>query len=442
MKSMSTGIWADLQADLSEARVIWQLVAIALCVVIGWGLAALIKRSLKERRAAAGDGGSDNESVLPARSSVLAPVIAVLLLWATRPLLEFWNTASLVRMAIALLGSFALIRAVFFVLRRVFARGGRVGKFLLVSERVFALLVWLCVAVWITGLWPDIFEALENTRVPLGTNRISVLVLLQGALSVGATLVLALWGGAMLEERLMRIETVHSSLRAVMARTVRALLVLLAVLLSLSLVGIDLTVLSVFGGALGVGLGLGLQKIVGSYFSGFVILLERSLSLGDQVKVGEHAGKVVRINTRYTVLRAADGLETIIPNDMLVSLAVQNSTLANKAVRLCTQVTVAHGTDIESLLPRLIETVAPLPRVLQTPKPEALLLAFVADGLQLEIGFWINDPENGRSNLVSEVNRGIWTLLRQQGISVPTPQRELRILSDRHGEKTTLEKTD
>lgn len=437
MKALSAGLGAELLRDLSDPRVVWQLAAIAVCVLLAWGISTWFMRATKAREEIDRDG-------LRPRLAVVAPVVAVILLLLALPLMALWTSTSLIRMAIALLGSFALIRAVFFVLRRIFARGGRVGNFLGVFERVFALLVWFGVAIWITGLWPEIQAFLEHTQVPLGRNRVSILTVLQGGISVALTLVLALWFGALLEERLMRIDTVHSSLRAVMSRTLRALLIFLALMISLSLVGIDLTVLSVFGGALGVGLGLGLQKIVGSYFSGFVILLERSLSLGDQVKVGEFLGQVVRINTRYTVLRAGDGSQTIVPNDMLVSQVVQNysETEVEKGLRLSTRVSVGYETDIEALLPKLIAATGTIPRVLPKPIPQALLLSFGADGLDLEIGFWINDPQNGRGNVVSDVNRKIWMLLQQEGINVPYPQRELRFVSAQQDPNQLSEKRD
>jgi len=224
----------------------------------------------------------------------------------------------------------------------------------------------------------------------------------------------------------MRMETMHSSLRAVMARMGRALFILFAVLISLSLVGIDLTVLSVFGGALGVGIGLGLQKIVSSYVSGFVILLERSLAIGDVVVVDKYSGQVTQINTRYTVVRGADGIETVVPNEMLVSGPVQNYSLTDRTLRLVTKIVVAYHTDIDFVLGLLQSTVANVARISTEPAPQALLARFDAAGFELEIGFWIADPENGRSNVLSDVNRAIWKVLQQHQIEVPYPQREAR----------------
>jgi small-conductance mechanosensitive channel len=242
--------------------------------------------------------------------------------------------------------------------------------------------------------------------------------LIQALIWVGLTLVLALWAAALLEQRLMQLDSVHSSLRAVLARLGRGLLILVAVLISLSLVGIDLTVLSVFGGALGVGLGLGLQKLVSSYVSGFVVLLERSLSIGDLVSVEKFSGQIVQINTRYTVLRAGDGTEAIIPNEMLVSQPVQNFSLSDRHTRISSCFKVAHGTDVPRLLTAIPQALAKLPKVLETPAPSALLQSMGPEGLEIEAAVWIDDPVKLKGGTQSAMNLMLLQLLNEQGVSL------------------------
>jgi small-conductance mechanosensitive channel len=196
-------------------------------------------------------------------------------------------------------------------------------------------------------------------------------------------------------------------------------------------VGIDLTVLSVFGGALGVGLGLGLQKIASNYVSGFVILLERSLSIGDIITVEKFSGKVTQINTRYTVLEGFDGVEAVLPNEMLVSGAVQNHSLSSRQLRLSTALTVAFDTDLDAFLPRMELTAVAVARVLAEPAPQAVLRRFGADGFELELGFWIGDPENGRGVVISDVNRALWKLIEADGVTLPFATRELRMVDAR-----------
>jgi small-conductance mechanosensitive channel len=200
------------------------------------------------------------------------------------------------------------------------------------------------------------------------------------------------------------------------------------VLLSLNLVGLDLTVLSVFGGALGVGLGLGMQRIASNYVSGFVILLERSLSIGDMISVDKYTGKVTNINTRYTVLQGLDGVETVLPNEMLISGPVQNQSLTNPKVRASTRLTLAYDTDLAVVIPLLEALAASTPRVLADPPPGVGLSRFGPDGLELDLGFWIGDPENGSGGVVSDINKKIYALVRSGEIKLGVPGMDTRLL--------------
>lgn len=426
-----SSLWSDLWTDLGNPALLWQVVALVACFALGWSVSRAVRgmitaRDVRQRVVRMG---------VESFARVLWPLLTLVLIAVAKALLERWYNVNLLRVAMPLAGSFALVRLAFYVLRRVFARSGRVGSFVLLFERGFASLVWIGFALYVTGLWPELMAFLEHTMLPLGRYKVSLSTILQAVVSVGVTIILALWAGATLEERLMRIDTMHSSLRAVMARMGRAVMILIALLVSLSLVGIDLTVLSVFGGALGVGLGLGLQKLASSYVSGFVILLERSLSIGDVVTVDKFSGRVTRINTRYTVLRGGDGVESVVPNEMLVSSPVQNFSAVDRYMRLATYVTVDYQTDIDSTLRLLEQAAAGVNRVSKAPEhaPVALLLKFSADGIDLEIGFWIADPENARAKVLSDVNRAIWRAMQAHQIKVPYPQREIRLIKGQDG---------
>ena len=419
-------LWPDLIADLNDPGLLWQVFVIVACMAAGWMSSRLLAAMFSEKGERTGVLRVSVDSFL----HVLSPLLSVLLITIAIPVLGWWQHVGLIRVALPLLTSYLLIRVVFFLLRRVFAHSGKAGTILLSFEKIFSILVWCGVALYITGLWPEIAQFLEQTTLPIGRHQESLMVILQAVLSVAVTLVLALWAAAAMEQRLMKLESVHSSLRAVLARTGKAVLILIAVLVSLSLVGLDLTVLSVFGGALGVGIGLGLQKLVSSYVSGFVVLLERSLSVGDMVSVDKFSGRVEQIKTRYTILRSTDGTESVIPNEMLVSSPVQNFSLTDPNMRLSTHFTVSYETDIDWLFPKLEQEVAVLPRVLPSPAPSALLHRFGADGLELEVSFWVSDPEKGSSPILSEVNRAIWRLLQQLKVEIPYPQREMRIADE------------
>jgi small-conductance mechanosensitive channel len=425
MSSMSSlsNLVADISSDVGTMALVWQVASVALCFLFAWYLARAIHRVFN-----AVDTSSDVIKIgVESFQRVLWPLLALGFLFLAKLILAKFQHTSLLKLCFPVLGSFALIRFGFYVFRRAFVRGDSVANALLIFEKVFAALVWLGLVLYFTGMWDELFSALEEIVLPIGKGKLSVLAILQGIASVALTVIIALWVSAMLEARLTLIPSMHSSLKVVLSRLGRAFFILIAVLISLSLVGIDLTVLSVFGGALGVGLGLGLQRITSSYVSGFIILFDRSLSIGDMITVDKFSGKVTQINTRYTVLKGLDGVESIIPNEMLVSNPVQNQSLTDRAVVLTTELTVGFATDLDSLFPLLIAAVSKVPRVSSAFAPAAYFMRFGNDGFEIRVGFWIDDPENGRASVTSDVNRTIWTVIKEQGVELPFPQREITI---------------
>lgn len=419
-----SALWNDLLGDLRDPGLMWQLGALVVSVVVGWSLSRLVLARLGNRAERTAVARFGVESF----ARVIGPLAIVCLLWLSQIVLHRWYHVNLLKVALPIWGSLAVIRLTFYLLRRVFARRGEIGQAMLTFEKIFQLLVWVAFALYITGYWDDIYRYLDSITLHLGKNRVTVAEIGQGIVSVVITLVLAMWAGAALEERLMGVETLNSNVRVVLARIGRALLIVFALLFSLNLVGIDLTVLSVFGGALGVGLGLGLQKIASNYVSGFIILLDRSLQIGDMITVDKYSGRVARINTRYTILAGLDGVESIVPNEMFVSTPVLNTTLTNKQVWLSTKVSVSYDTDPDVAMRLLEQAAASVPRVLKSRPPGASLLSFGPDGLDLQVGFWIDDPENGRGGVTSDVNRAIWKALKEHAIQVPFPIREMRVI--------------
>ncbi|MBD8528690.1 MULTISPECIES: mechanosensitive ion channel family protein [unclassified Massilia] len=413
-----TDLLQDLLEDISNPRILWQALAIVGAVAIGLLLARFIRRSWLH----------ENETQNAIRrlsvegfGRVLAPLLIAALVWGAKLGLQQHQSVHLLRVALPLFTSMALIRLVFYMLRRVFARHGQIGTALQTFEKILALVVWLGVALYLMGLWPDIITFLDNNEIRIGKNRPSLLDILQGAVSVVVLMMLALWAGAALEERLMGLEGLHTSSRVVLARVSRAALILVSVLVSLRLVGLDLTVLSVFGGALGVGLGLGMQRIASNYVSGFIILLERSLSIGDPITVDKYSGRVARINTRTTVLQALDGTQTLLPNEMLITGVVLNQAGTNKAVRLNTRITVAYDSDLNEVMTLLLRQADDVERVVAEPAPAVQLNAFGPTGYELELGFSIIDPEKGSGNVISAVNKNIYALVHSGAIRLGLP---------------------
>lgn len=380
-------------------------------------LVALLRRRLR----------SSDDSVWFGRfalDGVLFPLLAVLACWgayrAASPL--FGITPALLKLALPILLSLLAIRLVARVLHAALPKAAWVAA----AERWVSWLAWGGSVLWIAGLWQPAWAELDAIQWKLGGSRISLASLLEASFSVIVVMVGALWLAAAIESRLLRGASFDElSGRKIVANLVKALLIFVGLLLALSGAGIDLTALGVLGGAIGVGLGFGLQKLAANYVSGFVILAERSLRIGDMVRVDGFEGRISDIKTRYTVVRALNGRESIVPNELLITQRVENSSLADPKVWQNTTLSVGYQTDLVRLMPLLIECVQAVPRVLQEPGPGVQLSGFGADGLDLSVSYWIGDPENGSGNVRSDVNLALLALLRREGVEIPYPQRVL-----------------
>jgi small-conductance mechanosensitive channel len=403
--------------SLQRADALIELAALAACLVLAW-LAVRLMRGNVTRPSSVWFG----ERIV---DGVLFPVLALLLAVAARWLLArsgFIEVLAVFRLAVPILASLLVIRVAVRVLRVAFPQSPAVR----VVERTLSWLVWIALVLWVTGPLPLLLEELDAVHWKVGGADLTLRSLLEGALSAGVVLVVALWISAAIESRLLAGATDNLSVRKIAANGVRALLLLVGLLLALSAAGIPLGALGVLGGAVGVGIGFGLQKLAANYVSGFVILAERSLRIGDMVKVDGFEGRITDINTRYTVVRALNGRESIVPNEMLITQRVENSSLADPKVSINTTVQVAYGTDLDALLPRIVHAVAQVPRVIADPGPAVLLAGFGADGLDLQVGFWIRDAENGQGNVKSDVNQAILRTLNEAGVEIPYPQRVVR----------------
>ena len=399
---------------LQRPTVLTEALAVGLCLLLAWaGVRLLRGRDPQPGSIWFGNGVVDG---------VLFPVSALLLALLARWALQGLLPLALFKLMVPVLMSLVVIRLTVRVLHRAFPESG----FMRAVERWVSWVAWLAVALWITGLLPLLLTELDAIQWKLGSTRISVRNLLEGTLTAVAVLMLALWVSAALESRLLEGATDNLSIRKMAANALRAVLLLVGLMFALSAAGIDLTALGVLGGALGVGIGLGLQKLAANYVSGFVILAERSMRIGDVVKVDTFEGRITDITTRYTVIRAFNGREAIVPNEMMITQRVENNSLADPKVALTTVVQVAYGTDVDALFPALAQAVAQVPRVLAAPAPAVQLSAFAADGLELTIAFWIGDSENGTGNVRSDVNRAVLRELGRVGVDIPFPQRVVR----------------
>lgn len=389
-------------------------------VLLEWGallsslLAAWLTARLLQKR---GDRASVWLAERPLQG-LLFPMFSLGLVYVAKAAMQYQHhPVAVLRVALPVLLSLVIIRFMARVLTIAFPASSLVT----LVERFVSWMAWMGTVLWITGLLPVVLTELESIHLAFGKTRIDLRTLLEGLMSSVLVLVLALWLSASIERRLLAHAVQDLSMRKVATNALRAILLLLGLLLSLSAVGVDLTALSVLGGAIGVGLGFGLQKLAANYVSGFVILLERSLRIGDHVKVDGFEGKVTDIKTRYTLIRAVNGRESIVPNELLISQRVENLSLADPSILLTCTVTVAYGNDVPRVQQLLSDAAASCPRVLSQPAPVANLMQLGQDGLEFLVAFWIRDPDNGQTNVRSSVNIAILEALREARIEVPYP---------------------
>jgi len=406
---------AALWAALMQSSALTELAVLAVCVLLAWGVARLV--------AGAFEGRAANTIMFGRRvvDGVLFPALLLVLAYAARKVLAHYGVPLAVfKVAVPVFMSLAAIRLGVKVLQAAFAETPVVR----LLERTISWVAWLMMVMWVTGVLPVVMDELDQISWNVGGGTLSVRKIIEGTLTGGLVLLLTLWISSSIEARLLRNVTGGElSLRKAFSNAARALLMFLGLLLALSAVGIDLTALSVLGGAIGVGIGFGLQKLAANYVSGFVILAERSMRIGDNVLVDNFEGRITEINARYTVVRSLGGREAIIPNELLITSRVENLTLADSKLWQSTNVSVAYDSDVDLVMRLLLQATQEQPRVLADPPASVLLMNFGADGLEFRLGYWIADPENGFNNLRSDINVRILELFRQNGVEIPYPQR-------------------
>jgi small-conductance mechanosensitive channel len=427
-----------LREGLARPRHEWEAIVIVLSIVA----AALLARTVQVRVAGRLEAAAHARVPLDVLQfsvegvrRLAFPATALVLLWAgelalrVAGLIANAGDARLLHLAVALVGALAVVRLLVYAMRRALTSIALIAAF----ERAIALLAWGITALYVTGALTTVVDWLDSTTVPIGKTTVSLWTMLTTVVTTLVSLLVAMWVGSLVESRLLAAPGLDRNVRVLLGRVVRAVLILMALLVALAMSGIDLTVLSVFGGALGVGLGLGLQRIASNYVSGFILLLDRSLRIGDLITVAgsveRYYGTVTQISTRYTLLRSMDGTETVIPNELLISTPVVNHSLSDPRVLLTVKVAIAYDSDLEQALRLAEEAARSTSRVLADPPPAALLREFGADGLQLDVNFWIADPQQGRMNIQSAVAIAVYKVYTEKGIAIPYPRRDIRIVS-------------
>ncbi len=351
---------------------------------------------------------------------VLFPSLLLVLVFITRAILAKLQALWIFDFLVPVCFSLAVIRLGAKVLQVTFKSADWVRPL----ERSLSWLAWAAVVLWLTGLLPLVLEELDQIKWKIGASHLSVRTLIEGGLTAVLVMLLTLWVSSAIEAKLLKSSSGSElSLRKAVSNAVTSLLLFVGLMLSLSAVGIDLTALSVLGGAVGVGIGFGLQKLAANYVSGFVILAERSMRIGDNVKVDGFEGRISDIKARYTVIRSLTGRESIVPNEMLINSRVENLSLADSRILQSTQVTVAYGTDVDGVMQLLLQACKEQNKVLEEPLPFVTLTNFGADGLEFGAHYWVDQQQAGLLTLKSEINIRILQLLQAENIEIPYPQR-------------------
>jgi len=412
-------IWQEIQAYFQTPVFLWQMGIIVVSLCLAWAINGILRVYVMKHAPEqwkVGIGGINR---------VLFPLSSLLLVYIGQVFLNNWHNTVMLKLAITLLIAMAVIRLVVYALRYIFVAGGWVRA----MESAIATTVWIVLALHLSGLLPNLLSVMNSVSFMMGKSEVTLLLILKAIIIILLTLFGALWVSRMIENRLLGSHHMNMNLRVVLSKVVRIFFILIAILLALSSVGLDITLLSVFGGALGVGLGFGLQKIASNYASGFIILLDESIHIGDIITIDTHYGVVSEMRSRYLVLKKLDNTEVIIPNELLVANVMINHSMTDRKVRVQLAVQVSYQTDLDLAMKLMVEAAKTQERVLQDPPPNALLKGFADSGIDLVMNVWITDPEEGTMGLQSEIYMDIWRAFKKHNVSIPYPQREVRILN-------------
>jgi small-conductance mechanosensitive channel len=414
--------WQDIIGQgvdwLNRTVFVAAFLAQALCLLALLGIAWFVARPLQQTLldAAARRAAGPIYPIAAALARVAGWVFLLLLLWFTRLAFNAAdNRADLLRLAESLVLVWVLIR-----LSSMLVRDERLA-------RAVAILAWIIAALNIAGLISPVVGLLDAMALPVGNFRVSLLLVLKGMITLAIFIWIANAASRLIDQRLRVFAPLTPMVQVLASKLVRMTLLTLAVVLALGSIGIDLTAFAVFSGAIGVGVGFGLQKVVSNLVSGVILLLDRSIKPGDVIEIDGTFGSVSTLNARYASVLTRDGKEYLIPNEDLITQRVTNLSFSSDLIRLHVKAGISYQSDPHEAIRLAIEAAQDVPRVLKEPPPNCLLVAFGDSTVDLELRFWIRDPANGTTNVRSAVMLNMWDLYQQAGIELPTPQRDLTL---------------
>jgi small-conductance mechanosensitive channel len=425
-------IWLHLEAFfeiLSTRNVLIEVGVLAVCLLLG-GIVGLELSRRNQRHESKPPMALSWRYFGTQGNVVVTPVIVVLVL-----VMIANSTLLAAHFDVTLLGAAARLILAYIVVRSavlVFAASLGNKSWIQNWETRIALLIWLAIAAEYLGWLDPIIATLDSLGVAAGKSRITVWSVLKLLFTLTLFMLVAAWISRWVERRVKRLTSVAMSTRIGISKFANAFLIALSILIGLNAAGVDLTALTVLTGAVGLGLGFGLQSIAANFVSGFVLLMDRSIKPGDVISLSgqsgtstENFGWVQELRGRYVVVRDRDGVEMLVPNQQLISNAVINWSYTDPRIRLKLPIRISYRDDPELALKILLEACDGQARVLRDPAPVSRLMHFSDSGIELELRFWISDPQEGVNNVRSEVNRAIWRLFKEHRITIPMAQREI-----------------
>lgn len=357
-------------------------------------------------------------------SKIVNPIIFSIIILISSYILNLYQDTNLLDIAQILAMALILIRLVVYLVRYILQPNPLLNAY----ENILSFILWIFVALYLFGILKPILNTLESITFSFGEKAFSILLVIQLLIGIFVSIIVAMTLGRFIENRLMKINQLSLNGRVMINKVLRIALYVIAVVIALDTIGLDLTFLSVFGGAFGVGLAFGMQKIASNYISGFTILLDKSVQIGDILTIGEHYGIVNSIQSRYTVLRKLDGVEVIIPNETLIAENIVNHTSSDRKVRVAIDIQIGYNSSVDEATKIMLSCCNAQDRVIkENPEPTVYLMNFGESGIDLKLVFFILDAEEGTYRLRSDINKEIWKQFTEKNIEIPFPQRVIHI---------------
>ena len=356
---------------------------------------------------------------------ILFPLCSIILIGIAQTITSLFFTQGVLLLGQKLLIALLIIRVSVYLVRYLTNQNSIIRSL----ENVISIIIWILFLLQISGILPQIIDALDNITFKIGAQKLSLLVMIQAVFAIFIAILVAMTISKFIENKLLKTSQLDPNARVMLGKVFRIFLYFVAVVVSLSSIGINLTFLSVLGGAFGVGLAFGLQKIASNYVCGFIILMDKSIHIGDILLVGEHYGVVTLIRSRYTVLRKLDGIEVIIPNETLISENIINHSFSDRKARISIEVQISYKSSVDKAFEIMLNAAKSEKRVLKDPEPATYLRGFGDNGIDLLLSFYIVDPEEGSWGLKSDINRKIWKKFQEEGIEIPYPYRTVEIVN-------------